>query len=272
LLLCVVYFDANKTSMTGEKRNILNRLLQLWPYGSVAVASWLKSMGAYQQLVHEYEKSGWVRRIGRGAFARAGDVVEWSGGLYAIQSQLCLPVHVADKTALQLQGYAHFLPLGKGGTLSLFGLPGTRLPAWFCQNNWGIQLRYTTARLFHDQTGIGLTQKEMGTISIRLSAPERAMMEALYFVPTRESFEEAGLLMEGLATLRPDLVQTLLEKCLSVKVKRMFLYLAEKSNHAWLGRLEPSRIGLGKGKRVIVKGGRLQGKYGITVPASTGPF
>jgi len=165
--------------MTGETRNILNRLLQLWPYGSVAVASWLKSMGAYQQLVHEYEKSGWVRRIGRGAFARAGDVVEWSGGLYAIQSQLCLPVHVADKTALQLQGYAHFLPLGKGGTLSLFGLPGTRLPAWFCQSDWGIQLRYTTARLFHDQTGIGLTQKEMGTFSIRLSAPERAMMEVL---------------------------------------------------------------------------------------------
>ncbi|MFO8164624.1 MAG: type IV toxin-antitoxin system AbiEi family antitoxin domain-containing protein [Desulfatiglandales bacterium] len=203
-----------------------------------------------------------------GAFARAGDVVEWSGGLYAIQSQLGLSVQVSDKTALQLQGYAHFLPLGKGETLSLFGLPGTRLPAWFCQNDWGIQLRYTTAGLFDEPTGVGLTQKEMGTFSIRLSAPERSMMEMLYFVPTRESFEEAGLLMEGLATLRPDLVQTLLEKCLSVKVKRLFLYLAEKSNHAWLNRLEPSRVNLGKGKRMIVKGGRLEGKYGITVPAS----
>lgn len=104
--------------MTSEKRNILNRLLQVWPHGSVAVTPWLKSQGVSQQLVHEYEKSGWVRRVGRGAYLRAGEVVEWSGGLNAVQNQLGLPIHVSDKTALQLQGYAHFLPLGKGGTLS----------------------------------------------------------------------------------------------------------------------------------------------------------
>jgi hypothetical protein len=35
--------------------------------------------------MYEYEKSGRVRRIGRGAYVRAGDGIDWSGGLYAIQ-------------------------------------------------------------------------------------------------------------------------------------------------------------------------------------------
>lgn len=254
--------------MASEKRNILNRLLQVWPHGSVAVTSWLKSKGVSQQLVHEYEKSGWVRRVGRGAYLRVGEVVEWSGGLNAVQNQLGLPVHVSDKTALQLQGYAHFLPFGKSGILSLFGLPGTRLPAWFQKCDWGVTLRYTTVRLFPGNLDIGLTQKDMGSFSLRVSAPERAIMELLYLVPGEESLEEAGLLMEGLATLRPDLVQRLLEQCRSVKVKRVFLYLAEQSNHSWLGKLDQAGINLGKGKRVVVKGGRLDTKYSITVPRS----
>lgn len=254
--------------MTSGKRKILNHLLRVWPYGSVAVTSWLKSQGAYQQLVHEYEKSGWVRRIGRGAYARAGDSVEWSGGLYAIQSQLGLPVHVADKSALQLQGYAHFLAFGPGNTLSLFGLPGTRLPAWFYQMDWGVPFRYISSKLFSEEAGIAMTQKTTGSFSIKISAPERAIMEVLYLVPKYESFEESGLLMESLTTLRPKLVQSLLEQCSSIKVKRLFLYLAEKNNHAWLDKLDLEKISLGKGKRSIVKGGRLNPKYNITVPLS----
>ena len=60
---------------------------------------------------------------------------------------------------------------------------------------------------------MGLTGRKSGTLTVQMSAPERAMMEFLYFVPNQESFEEAALLMEGLTTLRPDLVQKLLEQC-----------------------------------------------------------
>ncbi len=38
--------------------------------------------------------------------------------------------------------------------------------------------------------------------------------------------------MEGLTTLRPRLIQSLLEQCRSVKVKRLFTVLAEACNHA----------------------------------------
>ena len=44
----------------------------------------------------------------------------------------------------------------------------------------------------------------------------------------RESFDELDHIMSGLATLRPRMVQDLLEKRGSVKAKRLFMYLDEK--------------------------------------------
>jgi predicted nucleotidyltransferase len=252
--------------MTSEPRSKINRLLRAWPQGTVAVSRWLEAQGAYQQLVHEYEKSGWIQRIGHGAYVRAGDSVEWSGGLHALQAQLKLPVHAGAKTALQMQGYGHFLPMGKGGTVSLFASPGTRLPAWFRQYDWGVALRYTTTTLFADNPNTGLTKKEQGKFDVTVSAPERAIMEVLYLVPVEESFEEAALLMEGLTTLRPRLVQSLLEQCRSVKVKRLFMVLAEACNHAWVRKLDLSKVDFGKGKRMLIQGGQFNPKYNVTVP------
>ena len=93
-----------------------------------------------------------------------------------------------------------------------------------------------------------------------------AAMELMYLVPTAQSFDEASKISEGLTTLRPQLLQNLLEECSSVKVKRLFLFMAEKHDHDWLHELNIDRINLGKGKRVIVEDGTLDKKYKITVP------
>lgn len=253
--------------MAGEGRSKINQLLKKWPSGVVAVMPWLERQGAYQQLMHEYEKTAWVRRIGRGAYAREGEKkVEWTGGLYALQEQLGLPIHAGGKTALSVQGYGHFLPMGQGMTVTLFGLPNVKLPLWFKQYRWGVKLRYTTTNVFMSQSKRSFTQKDMGSYAVRLSTPERAMMEVLYEVPKRESYEEAKLLMGGLTTLRPRLVQALLEDCASVKVKRLFMVLAESCEHAWAKKLDLSQVEFGKGKRMLVKGGRLDSTYHITVP------
>jgi hypothetical protein len=253
------------TSYTGTK---INQLLKVWPVGTVATLSWLEKHGAYQQLVHEYEKTSWVCRVGQGAYARAGDKIDWTGGLYAIQEQINLPIHVGGKTALQMQGYAHFLPMGKGSSISLFGPPGLKLPTWFKQYYWDIRIRYIATKLFSVEADEGLTKREMGAYQIKVSTPERAMMEVLYSVPKEESYQEAKLLMEGLTTLRPRIVQTLLEHCTSVKVKRLFMLLAESSQQSWVRKLDMTRVNFGKGKRMLVKGGRFDSKYNITVPNS----
>jgi hypothetical protein len=230
------------------------------------VPRWLEKQGAYQQLVHEYKKASWLRRIGQGAYAKSSDKVEWPGGLFALQEQLALPVHAGAKTALQMRGYAHFLPLGKGAPVFLFGLPDTKLPAWFTQHRWGAGIRYTTTNLFAGDPAAGLTRQDLGSFAVRISTPERAMMEVLYLVPGEESYEEARLLMEGLTTLRPRLVQALLERCASVKVKRLFMVLAEGCGHGWVKRLDLSKVDFGKGKRMLVRGGRFDSKYNISVP------
>lgn len=200
--------------------------------------------------------------------ARIGDRIDWASGLYAVQNNLKLSVHVGGKSALLLQGHGHFIPLGKGWPLTLFGRPGTKLPAWFLGQDWDVRLRFVISSLFESIPETALTESSRGTFSIRLSSPERAMMELLSLVPQKEAIDEAKLIMDGLITLRPDVVQQLLERCSSVKVKRLFLFLAEECNHAWVKNLDLSKIDLGKGKRSIEKGGVFRSKYGITVPRS----
>ncbi|MEI7748732.1 MAG: type IV toxin-antitoxin system AbiEi family antitoxin domain-containing protein, partial [Chlorobiaceae bacterium] len=77
---------------------------------------------------------------------------------------------------------------------------------------------------------------------------------------------ECYQIMEGLTTLRPQIVKDLLEQCRSIKVKRLFLYMAEKAGHEWYNRLDYAKLDLGKGARSIVKGGVYVEKYALNLP------
>ncbi len=254
--------------MSRQNTNKLNQLLTKWPSGTVAVYEWLKEEGIYRQLAERYVKSGWLQRVGNGAFVRLGEQVDWSGGLYALQNNMKLPVHVSGMTAMQLQGYAHYIPLGPGSTVFLMGAPGTRLPKWFLDYPWQINIKFKSSNLFGNSSVMGLVSQDRKNYEIRISVPERAMMELLSCVPDESSFEYALSIMEGLTTLRADFVQNLLESCRSVKVKRLFLFLADHCDHNWFKRINMSKLDLGKGKRMLVKNGQLDPKYLITVPTA----
>ena len=90
--------------------------------------------------------------------------------------------------------------------------------------------------------------------AIPVSEPERAILEYLYLCPKEGSLSIAYHMMDMLVALRPDLVQILLNECNSIKVKRLFLYLAETQNHAWFDILKKTTIDLGSGKRVLPQG------------------
>jgi len=252
------------SSLTGNK---LNLLLKKWPPGTVAVLPWLKKQGVYQQLAYKYEQSAWLKRIGEGAYIRDGETVPWTGAVYALQSQLGLPVHVGGKTALEMKGFSHFLsPRGKA-PVYLFSEPPTKLPTWFLSHKWGVRIFHKMPKLFASSSGNrSITTTPVERYELRMSSPERAILEVLHLVPQEQSFAEARLLMESLTALRPDVVQSLLERCRSIKAKRLFLYLAERTEQQWFGKIRASRINLGKGKRLIAKGGVFNAKYQITVP------
>lgn len=248
-------------NMTIRNRNKLNNLIKMNPRGVVLTSAQLENQGISRQLVKSYNNTGWLVPIGKGAYALAGSKIDWSSGLPAIQKD---GIHLGGKTALELHGYGHFMPMGKNQVIHLFGSTGIRLPTWFQKYNWGNSIKYITTNFLPAK--IGLTDKEYNNRTIIISSVERAILEVLHLAPQSISLEEVDLLMESLITLRPSLLQQLLEKCNSIKVKRLFLFLAERNNFSWLKKLNLSNINLGKGKRVIVKGGHLDQKYQITVP------
>ena len=56
--------------------------------------------------------------------------------------------------------------------------------------------------------------------SLLVSSPERAFLECLHLPDAASSLLDIYYIMESLTTLRPKLLQSLLESCTSQKVKR----------------------------------------------------
>ena len=131
---------------------------------------------------------------------------------------------------------------------------------------WPVDYYYTTTNIFPDNLSSSFTESKYKDINITISAPERAVLEMLHLIPEQQGFDEALQIMKSLTTLRPELLQKLLENCRSIKVKRLFLYMSESEDHVWFSDLIPDRINLGSGKRVVIKEGYLDKKYKITVP------
>lgn len=241
----------------------LQNLLKQWPLGSVACAVWLESMGISKQLRLSYQKGGWLAHLAHGAFVRPDDKIEWQGGIYAIQQQVHLGIYPGGLTAISLQGLAHYIRLGSG-TLYLFAKPKTTLPRWFKDHNWGRPVEFLRSGFLPE--GVGFTVRKENTFSIEISGPERAILECLYLAPKFVDLVECYQIMEGLVNLRPRLLQELLEKCASIKVTRLFLYMADKANHGWLKYLDKTKFNLGRGDRGIVKNGVYASNYGIIIP------
>ncbi|MBS0271181.1 MAG: type IV toxin-antitoxin system AbiEi family antitoxin [Proteobacteria bacterium] len=241
----------------------INQLLQIWPKGTVATSSWLKKQGISSILKQKYQESQWVESIGYGAVIRKGDKVDWPGALFALQDQLQIDIHVGGKSALELLGYAHFVKFGES-VLHLYSHHGKKLPLWFTNHQWGQEVYVHKTKLLCSHEG--LTSYQEMAFSITISGAERAFLEMLYLVPQQQDMQECYYLLENLIDLRPVVLQALLEKVSSVKVKRLFFFLADKLNHPWLDSLDKSKISLGSGKRKIVEQGVLDKKYLITVP------
>jgi hypothetical protein len=252
--------------MSIHEQGKLNQLLKSMPGGAVVTSPRLNELGVSPQLVRKYVQSGWLSRVGSGAFVRSGDDLDWLGGIYALQSQLGMTVHVAAVSALELQGRAHFIPLGEGRRVTLVSDRKEVLPKWFAAYSWKVSFRHRCLTLFSKPTHQATSKLSVGAFSVQVSSPEQAILEEMHMASGNRAIEHTLMLMEGLSLLRPDLVQSLLENCSSIKAKRLFLWAAERSQHTWFQRLDHTKIELGKGKRQLFKGGRLHPKYMITVP------
>jgi len=241
----------------------INQLIRNWPKGTVKTVKELEFVGYTPQLLKIYTNSKWLELFSRGIYKLYDDEVSWQGVLFGFQNKSPEPtLHAGGKTALNLMGYGHYLSRSEN-KVYLFSDRKENVHYWLKKFNKVILKRN---EVFNYKKPENIKLYNTGNFLIMISAPELAAMEMLYLVPNEQSFDEASKIMEGLTTLRPQLVQQLLEECNSVKVKRLFLYMAEKNEHQWFQELNIEKINLGSGKRVIVKDGVFDKKYLITVP------
>lgn len=254
--------------MTRINTNKLNHMVLSMPYCSVITSEWLHEHGISSKLAWWYVKSGWLERISDKAYKKPHENILWTGVVSALQLQLKKPIHISGKSALELTGKARYLPMNNRISIDLATEEKVTLPTWLKSKNISAnnieihQNKLLNGNIYEEF----LIQREINGQDITLACAELAILEILILVTNKQDFIEAAELMEGLPYLRVNKVQLLLEKCTSIKAKRLYLYLAAKNNHGWFKKLNLEKIDLGKGKRMIIKGGVYDAEFQITVP------
>jgi hypothetical protein len=256
----------NKSNQHDLSPSWLNRLMSLWQPGIVLTSPLLSKANIPPKAAHYLRTSGVLAAIGDGAYCKQGDSPHWWGVCAALQLQLGLPLHISGRRALALHGFTHYLEVGRH-QVWLFADHKLALPRWFVNYSWDFDWYYTQAKLFTlPPEDPSLLSMQFQGFPLRVASRERAILEMIHLIGKHHRFEEVEEVFELLVTLDPQKVQHLLNSCTSIKVCRVFLYLAHMYKPAWQKEIDESKINLGKGKREVVKGGRLDSRYLITVP------
>lgn len=246
------------------------QLETLLPFGMVATKKWLSTHGMARHSLDNALKSGKLVALAVGVYARAGVPVSWEGVLTSLQRMSKAPVQVGGITALEQQGFGHYLSTSPKKTIHIYS--AEKLPTWLDRLELEAKFRWHGTKTLWSEDIQGSDdvvkgyQWRSGMPEMRMSSPEKACLEMLVDVPKTISFEHADGLMQGLTSLSPRKLEKLLKGCRNVKAKRLFLWFAKREGYSWALKLKPEEFDLGQGKRVVAKGGKLDMTYQITVP------
>lgn len=242
----------------------IQQTIEIIPHGAMLFGPWLTSKGLDAKGQYSYMKSGWLVRVSKGVYKLEGTNPTLLATISSYNTQLDKHCIVGAYTALELRGYSHYLSMGKPKAY-LFTDKDNKLPTWLLKQDWDMDIKYMTTSFL----GEGLLGVSIETIEgheVLLSSPERAILECLNLPEAASSLLDIYYIMESLTTLRPRLVQSLLEACTSQKVKRLFLYMAEKSKHSWFKAIDTTRITLGTSRYMATPTGKYISKYNMTIP------
>jgi len=278
--------------MAQQKPASINLLLNELPPGLLADTSWLQAHGLSRYVIHDLVRRGLLERLGSRLYRRAtGDtnnVTRWDVAVLSAQQLNRASLHVGGPTALGLLGKSHYLSLGGESRVYLYD-PAHSAPSWLHSLKLSATLLIRSRKLFStDELGLEWRRIDLGTGRlgsqavqpdirqpwdnfIRLSGEERAAIEMMDEIPETIRFEDADEIFQSLTTLRPAVLMRLLAACTSVKAKRLFFFYADRHRHDWRRHVDPTTLDLGKGKRQLVRGGKLDSAYQITVPAELRP-
>ena len=247
--------------MSLEYQSKLNQLLVSGKKNGVFFSYYLKKKGYSDQLIRKYRQSGWLTTLDKGVMYRTGDSLSSFVVVSCYNEQLNKEVRVAAHSALELFGFNHYVPMGK--PILMLAFPNSIVPKWILSDCFDKIIKpFSTQTIDNPQT----TTMQVDGVDILLSSPEQAFMECLLLAPEQYNYMDLYYIMEQLTSLRSEIVQTLLENIKNQRVKRMFLYMAEKASHYWFDMLDLDKIDLGTSKLQLVNNGIYIKKYKITVP------
>lgn len=240
-------------------------LLEKIPDGLVVSRRKLREMGFSKPSIDYFVRSGKLTTVSHGAYRRPGPPLKWEHLVYsAIQNGL--DVHVGTRSALDLSGFTHYLPLGGFQKIHLFC--EENLPNWLLTLKNPVEMVFHRLKIFTDLPVASVIHRPFGHWDwpIPFSTVELALLEMLDDVTDEAGFRMADKYFETATTLRPKLLNQLLSACKKVQVNRLFLWFAKRHNLQCLGSLNVSNINLGNGKRMIIRSGSLDKEFQITVP------
>ncbi len=211
------------------RANLIRRLQTTFPRGTPFGHHELTQIGVSSALAHHYLKSGWLARLGRGVFMFPNDTLRQEECLKFLSRHIP-GFHVGGKTALAWRGMRHNLAAKE--PLWLWGDKKARLPAWFNQR---FHAQYTARNSFVPAmpSDLGLQPLPETPDGVLVSVPERAVIEMLSDVGIHFGIEESRNLMEGVRSLRPEVLAMLLSHCQRIKVVRLCVLWAEELNLSW---------------------------------------
>jgi hypothetical protein len=248
--------------MNVKVSNKINRLLQDHYPGKLYFSGSLKHQGYSDQLLKQYRNSGWLTALSNGVMYRAGDRLLAYSALTSYNQQLGKSFYVGAHSALELKGFNHYVPMGK--PVLMIGHPKRQaVPEWLKVCDFDMTLKFFSTEIFSKPQ---LATLNIDGLNLLASTPEQAFLECLLLAPKQYALIDLFYIMEQMTTLRPEIVQELLENTDNFKVKRLFLYMAEKAGHYWFDLLDAGRINIGTSKQQLAKSGVYIPKYKITVP------
>ena len=227
--------------------NLIKNLQVTLPRGAPFDASILKGLGVSAALAHEYVKSGWLEKLGRGVFMFAGDDLKREETLSFLEARVP-GLHIAAKTALSRHGFRQNVAITE--STILWGHRRTTLPVWFTQR---FPARYSASRLFEDSLADGFCMSPLpeSPAGPRVSDPERALLEMLSEVGVHQELEEARGIMEGIRQLRMRHLRLLLTNCRMVKAVRLCVIWSRELDLPWAAQAREAATGrMGSGRWV----------------------
>ncbi len=253
--------NAHRNKPKDSKKSLTEMLSE----GQIVNRAWLLRRGINRPLVDYYLRTGKLITISRGFYRRPGPALKWEHVIFSLIN-LEYQLHIGGKTALAYYGLFHFLQLARKVDIAIFC--NRNLPSWINKLNDTYQFHIIKTRLFPASYRVGIRKEPFGSWDWPLpySISERALLESVSQIQKEADFKSIDKIFDGAVNLIPEVLQELLEKCINVKTKRLFLWFAKKHSHKWFGKLEINKIDLGKGKRQIIKAGKLDNSFQITIP------